>query len=494
MSKVSLVSFLLLASLIGCVDDVDDADALDGFGTSTGGVIVGGNDFVPVAADGSNVPARYRPLLNAFGRLTVGNMTCTATHIGNGVAVTAGHCFNAGSSGQTNRACPANTSVAWGRRAGTTVMTSTCTRILAMQDQKPYDYAFFEVDPIPPAAIPFWSSAGSVGNAVSTSGTVFSHPQGRDLEWSKTCYIPPLAIAFSHSCDTEPGSSGAAMIEDASLRIVGIHHSSDNISVNHGVYLNGTSLGWIWRAHRVDGTLRANHGLCLDTLDAGTADRTPFQLWSCHGASAQRFRRNGQAFTVGHTGKCLDSPFATVGTQPWQFSCWGGWNQQWQRANHELRNVSGKCVDVPYTHSGSQVWIFDCWGGTNQKWTITDRGEIRTPDGRCLDVPWSTTNGTSVLAVTCHGGANQRWTFNGNGEIRGLGGKCLDLANNNTANRTLFQLWDCNGTNAQKFHTRGDLRGPGNLCLEAAWGSGAGSRPYLSSCTGAGNQIWDHRW
>jgi|GEM_PF-3383146 len=458
------------------------------------GMIVGGNDLIPVAADGSNVPAKYRPLLDAFGLLTIGTGGfCTATHLGSGVVMTAGHCFAAGSGGQTNIACPANTTVSWGKRAGTGPnLVSSCTRILAMQNSGAWDYAFIEVSPPPSTAVGFQSNAGGVGNPVGSSATIFSHPQARDLEWSQTCYIPPLAAGFLHSCDTESGSSGAAVIEDDSLQVVGVNHSNNGIH-NQGIYLDHTPIGWLWRAHRPTGELKAWGGKCLDAQGGGTANGTPFQLHSCNGSSAQTFRREGLAF-VGNAGKCLDAPSATVGATTRLFDCQGSGSQQWRMENVELRHLSGKCVDVPFAHDGSGTWLFDCWGGPNQKWTVTDSGLIRAPDGRCLDVPWSTANGTPVWAYACHGGANQRWTFNQGGEIRGLGGKCLDLADGDTTNRTPFRLWDCNGSAAQKFHLRGEIRGPGGLCLDNPWSTSDGTLPLVWDCHGGENQKWEHRW
>ena len=128
------------------------------------------------------MPAEYRPLLDAFGNTRIGGLSrqCTATHIGNGVAITAGHCFNAGINGQTNVACPADTTVYWGSRAGTVAGTSGCRIILAMQNSAFFDYAFFAVYNPPLAEVGFRLDAGS--SAVDTNGTLFSHPDGRDLE------------------------------------------------------------------------------------------------------------------------------------------------------------------------------------------------------------------------------------------------------------------------------------------------------------------------
>ena len=59
--------------------------------------------------------------------------------------------------------------------------------------------------------------------------TIFSHPDELPLQWSKLCGIerlshPGLPIgSIQHRCDTNPGSSGAAIINALSLKVVGIH-------------------------------------------------------------------------------------------------------------------------------------------------------------------------------------------------------------------------------------------------------------------------------
>ena len=56
--------------------------------------IIGTNDLIAVNALATNIPLKYKALVNAFGLMS---MSCTATHIGNGYVLTAGHCFWVGS-------------------------------------------------------------------------------------------------------------------------------------------------------------------------------------------------------------------------------------------------------------------------------------------------------------------------------------------------------------------------------------------------------------
>jgi V8-like Glu-specific endopeptidase len=212
--------------------------------TSDDPVIVGSNDLTQVNADGSNIPAKYRGVIDAAGHVYPSG--CTATHIGNGIALTAGHCFDAPSSRVDGRPCT-GTTITWRERSGVTNRpTSTCTRILAMHDRDPYDYTIIEVSPPPVDAIPPRLNAGS-SYAVGYTGTLFSHPAWRTLEWSKTCAVtPPYATSFNHTCDTEGGSSGAAMLEDSTLTVTGIHYAG--AGTNYGIFLGATPVASFFNA------------------------------------------------------------------------------------------------------------------------------------------------------------------------------------------------------------------------------------------------------
>jgi hypothetical protein len=79
------------------------------------------------------------------------------------------------------------------------------------------------------------------------------------------------------------------------------------------------------------------------------------------------------------------------------------------------------------------------------------------------------------------------------GTIRGLG-KCLDVAAAGTANGSLVQIYDCNGTGAQQWQAQsnGTLRNPvSNKCLDAAGNSSAnGTRLQIWECFAGTNQRW----
>ncbi|GAA2517510.1 S1 family peptidase [Rarobacter incanus] len=76
--------------------------------------------------------------------------------------------------------------------------------------------------------------------------------------------------------------------------------------------------------------------------------------------------------------------------------------------------------------------------------------------------------------------------------IQGWQNKCIDVPNSEFVNGKKVQIWDCNGTNAQRieFRSDGSLR-VGGKCLDAeGWGTGNGTKVQLWDCTGGANQQW----
>jgi mannan endo-1,4-beta-mannosidase len=111
-------------------------------------------------------------------------------------------------------------------------------------------------------------------------------------------------------------------------------------------------------------------------------------------------------------------------------------------------------------------------------------GQITGIGGKCIDVAGaSTTNGTAVQLWDCNGSTAQRWTIGTDNTIRALG-KCLDVTGQGTGNGTKIQLWDCNGSGAQQWQQNGNqLRNPQsgrNLDV-----------PGGSTTNGTRLQIWD---
>lgn len=199
--------------------------------------IIGTNDLVAVAADASNIPVQFRSLVDAFGVIGVG---CTATHIGHGYVLTAGHCFAGAATPVTDQDCSAPTNdIKWGYRDGVQpYLTSKCVKVVIAQTTAQMDYALLKVDPAPTAFVkPNLLTKGYIGESV----TIFSHPDDLTLRWSQDCTIQQTPDAnfdpamIDHQCDTDPGSSGAVLIDVNTLEIVGIHD---------GGYVDAAGAGW----------------------------------------------------------------------------------------------------------------------------------------------------------------------------------------------------------------------------------------------------------
>ena len=202
--------------------------------------IIGKNDLIPVLNYGSNIPAKYAPIIDAIGKMSMG---CTATHIGQGLVLSAGHCFRAPKQ-RTPLPCDGIT-VEWGlRQDAPPYLTSKCTEVVAARASYEEDYSIFRVEPIPSAYVDFdFDERPAVGSSI----TQFGHPRARPLEWSQLCALQTSAKGgwgskqFSHDCDSEPCSSGAALIDDTSLKIVGIHDGGLD-DWNYGTFIKDTPL------------------------------------------------------------------------------------------------------------------------------------------------------------------------------------------------------------------------------------------------------------
>ncbi len=219
--------------------------------------VIGENDLVAVDASASNIPLRYRALVDAFGQISMG---CTATHIGNGYVLTAGHCFEAGETAIQNQTCD-DTTIEWGVREGaTSYLKSKCLEIIVAQRNDQNDYALIKVSPVPPVAIaPDIKRHAAIGDSV----TIFSHPEELPLRWSGACGIERLHhpdlpdSAIQHKCDTKPGSSGATIIDVVTLKVVGIHDGGMSAEssiqdgsplatgMNYGTFILSSPLGEI---------------------------------------------------------------------------------------------------------------------------------------------------------------------------------------------------------------------------------------------------------
>lgn len=121
--------------------------------------------------------------------------------------------------------------------------------------------------------------------------------------------------------------------------------------------------------------------------------------------------------------------------------------------------------------------------------------------GACLDVRYgNTANLTPVQAYPCHADFPQQWNFAGlfiHGIfIHGIGtssagNKCLDVAGGRTEDNTLVQLFQCNGTGAQRwYYLDGQIINTNSgRCLDILNGA-TWTQARIRGCNGSAGQKW----
>ncbi|MGW2446265.1 lectin [Streptomyces sp. NPDC001675] len=184
--------------------------------------------------------------------------------------------------------------------------------------------------------------------------------------------------------------------------------------------------------------------------------------------------------------------------------------------NVAWRNPDGSKALIAYNDSTSARTVTVNWGSQHATYSLPGRtsatftwsgvqsggsassGSFVGLAGKCLDVAGgSSANGTAVQLYDCNGSAAQRWTVAADGSVQALG-KCLDVTSGSTADGAKVQLYDCNGTGAQRWSyndATGDVvNTAAGKCLDVTDNSSAnGARAQIWSCTGAANQKWKLR-
>lgn len=97
----------------------------------------------------------------------------------------------------------------------------------------------------------------------------------------------------------------------------------------------------------------------------------------------------------------------------------------------------------------------------------------------------------------CNGSAAQKFSANGGGPIGGPGSKCVDVAADDTGQiGSVVQLWECQ-TSAVDQHwyhqSNGALRTLGRCLDIVGKGTGIGTNVQLWDCNGIGGQVWQQQ-
>lgn len=198
--------WLLCAGLAACsVEQAADV------GYVAVGIQVGSNQSLIVSANGDNVPRALVPALDAVGRMA--GIACTGTHIGDNMVLTAAHCLLA----ESLEDCR-GTSIEWGSRL------ASCERVLFAELNEDRDIAVFVADYAPPTQLSIDACRmHGPGDRIS----LLSYPERGPLQWSGYCMLEALPglgqSQIAHVCDTQPGSSGAPLIDADSGKVIAVH-------------------------------------------------------------------------------------------------------------------------------------------------------------------------------------------------------------------------------------------------------------------------------
>jgi len=202
--------------------------------------IIGTDDFERVVLSQDNID-----IVQSIGMMKLG---CTVTHIGNGFAVTAGHCFYHKPSDKVikDKSCSKGKYIIeWGKTyQGSRSFVSNCKRIVVLEHSSSVDYALIQVFPVPNTYL----EIENLDNIVEREEIkLISYPKKRPMEWSGICLaelysFSTYAQRWVYECDTEPGSSGAPLL-NAQNKIVGIHNSYiSTLNKNSGTHIANTNI------------------------------------------------------------------------------------------------------------------------------------------------------------------------------------------------------------------------------------------------------------
>jgi Ricin-type beta-trefoil lectin domain len=117
--------------------------------------------------------------------------------------------------------------------------------------------------------------------------------------------------------------------------------------------------------------------------------------------------------------------------------------QQWHFQPVMLPWLGGRCLDAASTAPGTPVQLGVCDGSERQRWAFTGAGDLRTPDGKCLDAQWgSTADGTPLWIWECNGSPAQQFRFHGS-MLLGPVNKCVGISSASTAAWAPAVLYSC---------------------------------------------------
>lgn len=235
---------------------------------------------------------------------------------------------------------------------------------------------------------------------------------------------------------------------------------------------------WVWETADEGGGYYHpgyNRNLCLDFVGEHTGGQV--QVRNCDGSASQRWfpEDNGSAiviYTHSDHKYCIDIPSSnsTSGQQLQVWPCNGTAAQRWltgrtfpttwPRWSFHSAGRYDQVVDVSYSggdgapvqlwttnRSDAQIWYEEVAGGYSYLHPAYDRGLCLARDSE----GW----GGRLTVRACRGTTSQRWQFRFAGnqvELRAYGPDlCVDVPSSDFSSGRQLQIWDCNGSAAQRW-------------------------------------------
>lgn len=122
-----------------------------------------------------------------------------------------------------------------------------------------------------------------------------------------------------------------------------------------------------------------------------------------------------------------------------------------------LVNVnSGKCADIQGANysNGADINQYTCHFGANQTWIYSDETQLRAQGNSkyCYDIEGGNGNLQDKHHIwDCDGGSSEKWKLQPNGSFVGMNGRCIDVPYSSTSNGVRLWHYTCNGSTAQRF-------------------------------------------
>lgn len=279
--------------------------------------------------------------------------------------------------------------------------------------------------------------------------------------------------------------------------------SGDENGTRVQLYARNDTDAQIVRAVRSDGGFRMLFllsGKALDRVDGGTADKTPLQQWNASptngnqlwaiepdGGSVEAEGQDLPTYTIANPSapsSVMDVASAKVenGTRLQMYTANGTDAQRWAflplppvpdgtwRIHSALSGSLVLDVAGNSQASGANVQVYSDNGTNAQAWATSTSGGITTItnaySGNAMDVKSnSPANGANVQVCRPNGTQAQQWVVEPDGETQSNGasvplyvvhavsgeGRVLDVKGAGTAVKTNVQVYDDNGTDAQRF-------------------------------------------